>query len=131
MNLSVQQLEPPPTERISPPPRVVTPHWSLGRQQGLAAETSTTSGPLAATQKTELERRPLTRTERKEATPRRRTWLDDDPITWLRRKVRSRKNGSIYTVRQVFRNGRVELEKSWMTYSSDIQNIRTSFETAV
>lgn len=58
-----------------------------------------------------------------------RSWLARDPFEWLGRKIRSKKTGIVFTVRNVFRNGRVELEKSWMTYSYTVEIIRADFET--
>jgi hypothetical protein len=56
------------------------------------------------------------------------SWLDRDPFEWIGKKVRSRKTAAIFTVRNVYRNGRVDLEKSWMTYSYPVETIRTDFE---
>jgi hypothetical protein len=57
------------------------------------------------------------------------TWLARDPFDWVGRKVRNRKTGTVYTVRTVFPNGRVELERSWMSYLSTVRIIRADFET--
>jgi hypothetical protein len=55
--------------------------------------------------------------------------LESDPAQWRGRRIRSRKAGAVYTVRQVYRSGRVELEKSWMGYASDVKTIRDEYET--
>jgi hypothetical protein len=57
------------------------------------------------------------------------SWLAGDPFGWIGKRVRSRKTGAIFTVRNAYRNGRVELEKSWMTYSYAVETIRAEFET--
>jgi hypothetical protein len=57
------------------------------------------------------------------------SWLMGDPVTWRGRKIRSRRTGAVYVVRQVYRTGRVELEKSWMTYFSNVENIREEYES--
>ena len=69
--------------------------------------------------------------ERREKPNPRRTWLAGDPFQWVGKKIRSLKSGATYTIRNVFRNGRVELEKSWMTYSSNIDAIRSGYEPCI
>lgn len=56
-------------------------------------------------------------------------WLARDPSEWVGRKIRNRLSGKVYVIRTVFVNGRVELEKSWMTYLSHVWTIRADFET--
>lgn len=55
----------------------------------------------------------------------------DDPSQWVGKKVRSRKTGATYVIRQVYKSNRVELEKSWMKYSSDVPAIRAEYEICV
>jgi hypothetical protein len=57
------------------------------------------------------------------------SWLARDPFEWVGRRIRSKKTGTVFTVRNAFRNGRVELERSWMTYSYTVEVIRADFET--
>ena len=57
-----------------------------------------------------------------------RTWLAGDPFQWVGKRIRSLKCGATYTIRNVFKNGRVELEKSWMIYSSSIDAVRSGYE---
>jgi hypothetical protein len=54
--------------------------------------------------------------------------LDSDPIDWRGRKVRKLSNRQTYTIKQVFRSGRVELERDWMTYLTDVETIRDEYE---
>ena len=56
-------------------------------------------------------------------------WLARDPSEWSGRKIRHRLTGKVYEVRTVFVTGRVELQKSWMTYMSHVWTIRAEFET--
>jgi len=58
-----------------------------------------------------------------------RTWLMDDPSRWPGRRVRNRRTGTLYLIRQVFKSGRVELEKSWMTYLTNVATVRAEYET--
>ena len=59
-----------------------------------------------------------------------RGWLQDDPRQWRGRKIRSRSNQAIYTIRQVFNSGRVELEKTFMLFNSNVETIRKDYITA-
>lgn len=68
--------------------------------------------------------------ERTQSAHSSRNWLDHEPSTWPGRTVRHRQTGLVHTIRHVFKNGRVELERNWMTYSSDIHGIRSAFEAA-
>ncbi len=111
--------------------RVVTPHWSLGRQPVPAAELPPTPTDSNATQTNRPMRRNSEKFEGMQSAHSSRNWLDNDPSTWPGRKIRNRKTGAVLTIRNVFRNGRVELERSWMTYSSDIHSIRATYETSV
>lgn len=58
------------------------------------------------------------------------TWLEEDPIKWRGRKIRSRKSGDLFTVRQVFRSGRVELQKTFMLYLTNVEVIRADYLAA-
>ena len=53
----------------------------------------------------------------------------NDPQEWVGRKVRSRRNFAIYTVSEVFKTGRVKLERNWMTYLTDAETVRRQYET--
>jgi hypothetical protein len=55
-------------------------------------------------------------------------WLRTEPHEWVGRKVRNRSTAAIYTVRQVYKNDRVQLEKNWMSYMSDVDTIRAGYE---
>ena len=63
------------------------------------------------------------------ATVRRKKDWDSDPVEWRGRKVRKLSNRQTYTIKQVFRNGRVELERDWMTYLTDVETIREEYES--
>jgi len=58
-----------------------------------------------------------------------RNWLTGDPAKWVGRKVVKRMTGAIYTVRQIFKSGRVQLEKNWMTYLTDVATVRKEYES--
>ena len=60
---------------------------------------------------------------------KRRDWLSGDPFAWRGRKIRHRKTRAIYTVRQVFMSGRVELQKSFMSYLTHVITIQKDYET--
>lgn len=60
-----------------------------------------------------------------------RTLPTDDPSQWVGKKVRSKKTGATFIIRQVYKSNRVELEKSWMTYSSDVPAIRADYEVCI
>ena len=59
-----------------------------------------------------------------------RGWLRDDPRNWRGRKIRSRCSQGTFSIRQVFNNGRVEMEKGFMLYNSDVVTIRKDYEPA-
>ncbi len=59
----------------------------------------------------------------------RRDWLRGDPFGWRDRKIRHRKTRVVYTVRQVFKSGRVELQKSFMSYLTNVRTIQKDYET--
>ena len=52
-----------------------------------------------------------------------------DPEEWVGRKIRSQRNSVIYTVNQVYKTGRVRLERNWMMYLTDAETVRTQYET--
>jgi hypothetical protein len=58
-------------------------------------------------------------------------WLMGEPHGWIGRKVRNRGNAAVYMVRQVFKNGRVQLERNWMSYVTDVETIREKYEPQV
>lgn len=66
--------------------------------------------------------------QEKKAQDRQHNWLMGDPQQWVGRKVRSRRNFAIYTITQVYKTGRVKLERNWMTYLTDAQTVRTQYE---
>ncbi len=74
--------------------------------------------------------RPRHHPERQSKSQSHRNWTSD-PSQLVGKRVRSRKSGATFTIRNVFKNGRVELEKSWMTYSSDIRTIDSGYEPCV
>jgi len=57
--------------------------------------------------------------------------LPEDPFQWIGRKVRRKKDGATFIVRTVFKNQRVELEKKWMTYVSDVPTLRAGYERCI
>jgi hypothetical protein len=57
-------------------------------------------------------------------------WLANNPHRWRGKQVLSRRTGQFYTVREVMPGGRVELERKWVLYSSDVQTIRRDYEPA-
>jgi len=52
-----------------------------------------------------------------------------DPQGWVGRRIRSRRNMALYTVNQVYNNGRVSLERNWMSYFTDIETVRKDYDT--
>ena len=56
-------------------------------------------------------------------------WLGREPVEWIGKKIRHRLNGKVFVIRNVFPNGRVELEKSWMMYLSFVWTVRAEYET--
>ena len=55
-------------------------------------------------------------------------WLMNDPQGWVGRKVRSRRNFAIYSISEVYKTGRVKLERNWMTYLTDAETVRTQYD---
>ena len=58
-----------------------------------------------------------------------RTWLMDDPQGWVGRRVKCRRNMAVYTVAQIYKNGRVSLERNWMSYFTDVETVRKDYDT--
>jgi len=56
-------------------------------------------------------------------------WLQEDTRRWCGRKIRHRKTRNVYTIRQVFKSGRVEVQKSLLLFSIDMEDIRRDYET--
>ena len=54
--------------------------------------------------------------------------LPDDPFQWIGMKLIRKRDSAIFTVRTVFKNQRVELQKKWMSYTSDVQTIRAGYD---
>ena len=59
-----------------------------------------------------------------------RGWLAGDPRQWRGRQIRNRNNQSLYSIRQVFNSGRVELQRTFMLYISDVATIRKDYSPA-
>ena len=55
-------------------------------------------------------------------------WLANNPNRWRGKQLLSRKNGGVYTIREVMPRGTVELEKKGVLYTSNIQCIRQDYE---
>jgi len=69
--------------------------------------------------------------QRRQEAEARQNQLPDDPFQWTGMRVRRKRDDAIFTVRTVFKNQRVELEKSWMTYPSDVPTVRAAFERCI
>ncbi|MCL4790371.1 MAG: hypothetical protein KJ070_26905 [Verrucomicrobia bacterium] len=74
--------------------------------------------------------RPRHHPERQSKSQSHRNWTSH-PSQLVGKKVRSRKSRATFTMRNIFKNGRVQLEKSSMTYSSDIRMIDLGYEPCV
>lgn len=59
------------------------------------------------------------------------SWLADDPDKWRGRKIRKRASAALYVVRQVFVHGRVELEKGWSIYVTDVETVRADYDAYI
>ena len=59
-----------------------------------------------------------------------RSWLAGDPLRWRGRRVQHRSSRAVFTVRQVYHSGRVELKKTFMLYLTTVQAIRAEYEPA-
>jgi hypothetical protein len=57
-------------------------------------------------------------------------WLNNNPLKWRGKKVRNKKTGVAYTIKEVLRNGNVAMERKWVLYTSKIQTIREGYEPA-
>ena len=55
--------------------------------------------------------------------------LSGNPLKWPGKRIRSRKSGETYTVREVMKSGRVVMEKRSLLFSSDVPSLREDFET--
>ena len=100
---------------------VASPREEAGLEAGERAEIHMTHGDDARTKLASLRG-----SKRARPDP---GWLARDPSEWTGRKIRHRLTGKVYEVRTVFVTGRVELQKSWMTYMSHVWTIRAEFET--
>jgi hypothetical protein len=92
------------------------------------------SGPKASNQSVEDEwPRGQPPSEKEKGELKKRTqkpsWLMDDPQGWVGRRVKSRKNLAVYIVNQIYKNGRVNLERNWMTYFTDVETVRKDYDT--
>ncbi|HKI69264.1 MAG TPA: hypothetical protein VKA67_06735 [Verrucomicrobiae bacterium] len=54
--------------------------------------------------------------------------LNGNPFKWQGKKVRNRKNGEVYTVREVMKSGRVVMEKRSVLFTADVPRLREDFE---
>lgn len=57
-------------------------------------------------------------------------WMANNPLRWRGKQVISKKNGQIYTVRDVMPRGSVELEKKGVLYTTNVQAVRQDYEPA-
>lgn len=57
-------------------------------------------------------------------------WLTNNPRRWPGKQVLSRKNGGVYTIREVMPRGTVELEKKGVLYTTNIEAVRQDYEMA-
>ena len=92
------------------------------------------SGPKVSNQNAEdawPREQPLSPREKRTIKEKRqvRTWLMDDPQGWVGRRVKNRRNMGVYTVNQVYKNGRVSLERNWMSYFTDVETVRKDYDT--
>lgn len=60
-----------------------------------------------------------------------RSWLAGDPFRWRGRKIQHRTSRTVFTVRQVYHSGRVELKKTFMLYLTTVNAIREDYEPAI
>jgi hypothetical protein len=67
--------------------------------------------------------------EQKKKSEIKRNWLMGEPQTWVGRRVRCKRNNAVYTITEIFRTGRVKMERNWMTYLSAVQTVRADYET--
>jgi hypothetical protein len=54
--------------------------------------------------------------------------LNGKPFNWAGKKIRSKRTGEVYTVREVLKGGKVMMERRWMLYASDLPTIRDNYE---
>jgi hypothetical protein len=57
-------------------------------------------------------------------------WMANNPLRWRGKQVISKKNGQIYTVRDVMPRGSVELEKKGVLFTTNAQAVRQDYEPA-
>jgi len=57
-------------------------------------------------------------------------WLAGDPFRWGGGRSRQRRSRTVFTVRQVFHSGRVELKKTFMLYLTTVNAIRAEYDPA-
>jgi len=101
---------------------------------GAASSPDTAEESVKAVEESQSEYNPARKRPRSEPDKRvetNRSGLPKDPFEWIGMKVRRRKDGAVFTVRNVFKNQRVELEKSWMSYSCDVMTVRTGYERSL
>lgn len=55
-------------------------------------------------------------------------WMANNPNRWRGKQVFSRRNGGVYTIREVMPRGMVELEKKGVLYTANIQSVRQDYE---
>jgi len=111
-----------------------TPAAESAKPGGSNQTTSNQSGSSAPNEKADDQwprPQPLSDKEKRACKEKRqpRTWLMDDPQGWVGRRVKCRRNMAVYTVSQVYKNGRVSLERNWMSYFSDVETVRKDYDT--
>ena len=57
-------------------------------------------------------------------------WMANNPRRWRGKQVLNKRNGRIYTIREVMPRGQVELENKGVLYTSNIQMVRQDYEPA-
>jgi len=115
------------SDSVEEPAQDVRSSELLGGQEALA-ESASTSG-VSEDDKPWLEEPPWK--AKREHTNRRqkeRNWLMAEPEGWVGRKVRSLRKFGVYTVSEVYKTGRVKLERNWMTYLTDVRTVRSEYE---
>ncbi|HWX19617.1 MAG TPA: hypothetical protein VN578_06895 [Candidatus Binatia bacterium] len=97
--------------------------------QGVSGPELGTTSEAGGDDKPPLEQ-PQWEKKKRGANPRdeKHNWLMTDPQEWVGRKVRSRRNFSVYSVSQVYKTGRVRLERNWMSYLTDAETVRTQYD---
>jgi hypothetical protein len=115
---------------VPAPPRVSSGVSGLtGGQQAPAPGLAGASAPSGDDHPPVEQTREEGKKPHKKTQDRQLNWLMSDPQQWVGRKVRSRRNFAVYTITQVYKTGRVKLERNWMTYLMDAQTVRTQYDS--